>query len=54
MSGITMIVDVPDVALENIFSFLSYDDIAKNRQVSIFQIYFSLQELKFQSLIQIM
>lgn len=28
------LIDLPDVVLEHIFSFLSYDEIAKNRAVS--------------------
>lgn len=33
-AGNSYILYLPEVALENIFSFLSYDEIAKNRIVS--------------------
>lgn len=34
MSDLPFILYIPDIALEKIFLFLSYDEIAKNRLVS--------------------
>lgn len=38
MAGNPYILYMPEIALEKIFSFLSYDEIAKNRVVSIFSV----------------